>query len=336
MVNRLCCVALRCGCACSQKSVVERLLLKRLVPHVAPLLDESQAGFRWGAEEQIYTLAETLRLRGQRQTFGGFVDVRKAFDVVWRDAVLVKLAEAGVTGRLWSVIADLLTDTTARASVNGSLSEPWSAQAGVRQGSVLGPLLFNLLFDGIAATVRAACPGVALGNEPDAPRVTLLLYADDSIILADNPSDLQNGLTAIGAWGSQWRFSVGVGPDKTAVLVVGSRRLDYRFQLQGSPVPCVKEYCYLGVVFQSSRKWQQHVACRVNRSTRKFHQCLGWAENRGLCTNFRASLFRSYVCLHYCTVPNSLMPCPCACWTGSCDNLGVACSGGLVVRQELL
>ena len=81
---------------CSSQKVFERLLLKRLVPHVDPLLDESQAGFRWGAEEQIYTLAETLRLRGQRQTFCVFVNVRKAFDVARRDAVLVKLAEAGV------------------------------------------------------------------------------------------------------------------------------------------------------------------------------------------------------------------------------------------------
>ena len=29
----------------------------------------------------------------------------------------------------------------------------------------------------------------------------------------------------------------------------------------------------------------------VNRSTRNFHQCLGWAENRGLSTNFRASSY---------------------------------------------
>ena len=68
--------------------------------------------------------------------------------------------------------------------MNGSFSEPWSEQAGVRQGSVSGPLLFNLLFDSVAAAVRAACPGVALGDGPNAPRVTSLVYADDLVILA--------------------------------------------------------------------------------------------------------------------------------------------------------
>ena len=208
---------------CSCQKVFERLVLKRLLPRTDPQLDESQAGFRWGAEEQVYTLAETLRLRAGRRTFCAFVDVRKAFDVAWRDTVLVKLAAAGVTGSLWPVIADPLSNTTARASVNGSLSEPWSELAGVRQGSVLGPVLFNLLFDSVAEAVRAACPGVKLGNGPRAPRVTLLLYADDLVILADNLLDLQNALIAVGVWGSQWRISFGVGPDNTAVLVVGSR-----------------------------------------------------------------------------------------------------------------
>ena len=83
---------------CSCQKVFERLVLKRLLPNVDPRLDESQAGFRWGAEEQIYTLAETLRLRASRRTFCAFVDVRKAFDVAWRDAVLLKLASFGVTG----------------------------------------------------------------------------------------------------------------------------------------------------------------------------------------------------------------------------------------------
>ena len=99
--------------SCALK-VFERLLLKRLHPRLNPLIDESQAGFQWGAEEQIYTLAETLRLRAGTRTFCAFVDVRKAFDVAWRDAVLVKLAAAGIAGSTWRVLDDLLSPTSAR------------------------------------------------------------------------------------------------------------------------------------------------------------------------------------------------------------------------------
>ena len=256
---------------------------------------QSQAGFRWGAEEQIYTLVETLRLRARKRTFCTFVDVRKAFDVAWKDAVRVQLAAIGVTGSTWRVLDDLLGATSARVLVNGTLSEPWDERAGVRQGSVLGPLLFNILFDGISAAVRAACPGVPLGRGPRAPRVTLLLYADDLVVLADSESGLQRALDAIGAWGARWRFSFGIGPDKTAVLAVGCRSRDFRFVFQGSVVPVVPEYRYLDVIFQASKRWNKQTDRLISKSTRKFHQCIAWAESRGLHTSFRRSLFQSYV-----------------------------------------
>ena len=68
------------------------------------------------------------------------------------DAVLLKLGEFGIGGSLRSVIADLLSDTSARVVVNGSTSSP-TESAGVRQGSILGPLLFNILLNGIADAV---------------------------------------------------------------------------------------------------------------------------------------------------------------------------------------
>ena len=130
-----------------------------MLPNVSPLLDENQVGFRWGAEEQIYTRAETLPLRARKRTFCAFVDVRKAFDVASR---------RNSYGSFWT------TSGATRVPafwLHGSQS--WEEHAKVRQDSVLflGPLLFNILFDGVSAAVRAACPGVALGPGCDATRV---------------------------------------------------------------------------------------------------------------------------------------------------------------------
>ena len=120
--------------------------------------------------------------------------------------------------------------------------------------------------------------------------MTLLLYADDLVISAERRRDPQQALDAIGAW----RFSFGIGPAKTAVLVVGSRSHDHHFTLQGHSATRMSEYCYLGVIFQSSRKWSKHCDRLVERCTGKFHQSVSWAENRQLHTVFRRSLFQSY------------------------------------------
>ena len=58
-----------------------------------------------------------------------------------------------ISGFLWSVTTDLLSDTSARVVVNGSIFSPWTDFAGVRQGSVVGPLLLNILFNGIADAI---------------------------------------------------------------------------------------------------------------------------------------------------------------------------------------
>ena len=104
---------------------------------------------------------------------------------------------------------------------------------------------------------------------------------------------------AVGVWGWQWRFLFGIGPHKTAVPVVDSRTTNFAFHLSGNVVPCMRHYCYVGVVFQASRKWRKHAQRRIERSTVNF---ISWAENRGLCTNFRSNLFRTYMLppLLYC------------------------------------
>ena len=192
----------------------------------------------------------------RKRTYCAIADVRKAFfDVAWRDAVKVGLADLGVTSSAWKMLDDLLTDTSARVAVNGSMSQPWSETAGVRQRSVLGPLLFNILFESTSAAVRAACPGVALGGS-GSPRLTLLLYADDLVLLAENPQNLQWALAAIKAWGSSWRFFFW--------------------------------HCYLGVLFQSSRAWSKH-----GRRLPQISSISHLDRDRQLPTGFRRNLFQS-------------------------------------------
>ena len=280
----------------SLTKLFERLVLRRIGPALNPILDPAQAGFRWGADVQAYALAETLRFRGSQRTWAAFVDVRKAYDIAWRDAALARLHRAGVQGRIWLLLDDLCASPSSQVRIDGCFSASWENAEGVRQGSVLSPLLFNVLFNGVAAAVRRACPGVRLGPDLDAPRVSLLLYADDIVILAECQEELQAALDALALWASRWRFSFAVGPSKSAAVCFNPPRQPPRpLRLAGSDLPFVPSYTYLGVVFHCRGSTRPHAQHAIARGERKFRQCCAWAHRQGLHAAWLDDLFRSYV-----------------------------------------
>ena len=233
-------------------------------------------------------------MRASTHTFVVFVDIEKAFDTAWVEATLVRLHDAGVQGLLWRLISNFLRHTVSQVRLGGDLSEPWP-DSGIAQGRVLSPLLFNLLVDGLAVAVHHASPGVLLPGSVD--RFTAQLYADDLVIAAESPSDLQTALNAVSEWGFRFRFRFGVGPTKSAVMVFGPRRRvpDCHVQLNGVSLPVVLSYKYLGVVVTPALSWSKHVQHLVSRGNRLFAQCVPWCRAEHLPVHMASSIFSVYV-----------------------------------------
>ena len=87
---------------------------------------QEQAGFRKGrtTTDQILTLAEIIRRRKneRKPTFCCFLDIKKAYDTVWRDGMWTKLTEAGVDGKMMLTIRSMYDSVKSSVVVNARLT----------------------------------------------------------------------------------------------------------------------------------------------------------------------------------------------------------------------
>ena len=86
-----------------------------------------------------------------------FLDISRAFDKVWHEGVIFKLKQNDISGGLLNILTDFLSNRKQRVVLNGQVSTWTSINAGVPQGSILGPLLFliyiNDLSDNLSSNV---------------------------------------------------------------------------------------------------------------------------------------------------------------------------------------
>ena len=112
-----------------------------------------------------------------------------------------------MSGKVLTVIQNIYQHTKSAVRINGQLSQPFSSNAGVMQGDNLSPLLFAIYlndFDQFLATrysgISVPCPAPTKPNDVEINtflRLYVLLYADDSIILAESAEELQKALDAL-------------------------------------------------------------------------------------------------------------------------------------------
>ena len=76
------------------------------------------------------------------------------FNMVWHPALLTKLSSYGIQGNLHSWFLDFLSCRSQHMALNGILSSPLPVQAGIPQGSVLGPVLFLVVINDLSNSLE--------------------------------------------------------------------------------------------------------------------------------------------------------------------------------------
>jgi hypothetical protein len=181
------------------------------------LLGQIQHGFRKGksTEDAIYVLTQAVEYqkRKGRKVALAFLDVKKAYDRVWREGLWKVLESLGYGGKLLRVIQALYKDVKATVSLGGIESEAVEMGVGLKQGCNLSPILFALYIRDLGRRLEDS----GLGLEVGGMKIPGVFFADDIVLMAQGGKELHQLLQIVGQFGEERKLVF--NPKKSKILV---------------------------------------------------------------------------------------------------------------------
>ena len=181
------------------------------------ILNYNQAGFRkeFSTTDHIFTLHALIDIlrSSNKKLYCAFIDFTQAFDSVWRVGLWKKLLSESTNGKFFRIMLNMYNNIKSCISVNDTQSPFFPCERGVRQGENLSPLLFALYLNDLEAfLISKNQNGVTVDITTDEVvlylKLIALLYADDTVLFADSPANLQQTLDTFVAYCKEWKLKV--------------------------------------------------------------------------------------------------------------------------------
>ena len=198
----------------------ERVISSQLYNYITPFIPQSQYGFLKGTGAQdcgtVIALFATQALELRQECRVVSLDIKGAFDRIWWNGLLQHLSCIGVCGKAFALFRSYLSNRYLYVVANAKESSQYPIQAGVPQGAVWSPMLFNLYVRQLPLQVHHSL---------------LVSYADDSTLLKIVPSrearklaaeEINSDLNAIVCWGKRWHIEF--EPAKSSALCISFKR----------------------------------------------------------------------------------------------------------------
>ena len=149
----------------------------------------------------------------------------------------------------------MYANAKSQVSFKNTLSGSFPCQVGVRQGENLSPLLFAIYLNDFNKFLSEKYEGLSeitrsIKEELDIYQIIFcLLYADDTLVLAENNIELQKALDSLKIYCDKWALNVNIDKTKVIIFSRGKVRRFKTFNFGDKKIDVVEDYVYLGTTF---------------------------------------------------------------------------------------
>lgn len=280
--------------------ILERIILNRLtdITECRNGLSPHQFGFRkkMSTLDAIKTVVSTAsdaikgnRWKGGKMKYCALItlDIKNAFNTANWGHIMHALKEIGTPGYLQRIIGDYLKDRVLLYETDMGTKE-YTVTGGVPQGSVLGPILWNIMYDKV---LRLKLPSEA----------KIIGFADDIVIAvtAKHLYEIEAIASKSIATVKTWIEEVGLklAEHKTEVLLVSGRKVKEHINVKvGSHIVHSKEEIkYLGVLIDTRVNFKAHLKYATEKAAGVYRGLARMMSNHGGPRSSKRALIASVV-----------------------------------------
>ena len=278
--------------------IFERIILNRLIDfeNENEIFIPQQFGFRsnHSTVQQILRITEfaTRNFNLNKSTGLVLLDIEKAFDSVWHEGLIYKLNKLKFPLHYIKMIQSFLSDRKAFVEIEGHSSEAFEIPAGVPQGSLLSPFLFNIFVN-------------------DLPKINnchLAAYADDLAVFCEAPwrdldsikNTLKFGLVKISEFYEKWKIKINNTKTEFSIFTRSTKmKTNMRSsfpQFNNIQFNWSDPIKYLGIHLDSRLCFKNHIENSISKTNQAIRvlYCL-LKKNNSSSINSKLTLYKSYI-----------------------------------------
>ena len=246
----------------NMSKIYERCIYDQIEKYFDVILSKYQCGFRKGYSAQHCLISLIEKWKESVDNGGAFgallTDLSKAFDCLPHDLLIAKLNAYGFDEKALKLIHSYLSNRKQRVKINDSFSSWREILYGVPQGSILGPLLFNIFICDMFYFME----NFEIAN-----------YADDSTPFSAKSNhklvldELETSSSILFKW--LRRNYMKANTDKSHILLSG--KIKQAANIDGHQILSENEQTLLGVTIDSNLTFENHINNLCKKASAKLN-----------------------------------------------------------------